>query len=484
MTVEEKMIEECGEAKSSPVKIKKKLGLGLITASLFFLFNPDIIVLDLIPDAIGYILMCLGLSQLSLLNETLSDALSRFKKMIWVSVGRFASLIFIFGLSDATNQPYSFLLFSFSFLILDLIFLVPAYKYLFAGILELSGRHGGTVAYFRKNGRGLSYAEKTSMLSVIFVIVKSASATLPEFISLVTTEYTDSFVMYLYDYVYIFRTMGMIISLVFGIVWLCKTSKFFVELKKEEPFLEELRVSLEDNIISREGIFIRRTLKTVIAVLMVGAVFCIDFHVGSVNIISRSSTEVNIIPDAVAALLFAVAAYMLRYYIKDYKRTLISSLIYMAVSIVGSAMKLYFIAKFDYYTAVNKVDEAYYLFNAMCAVTIIENIMFIVTVVMLSLMLKEVIKKYTGYAAYEGGLNSERITALQKDLTGKLKYMIIFAVIGAATAVAYEFMLPEKHIVAQYMWVFDFILQGIFSVMVRRCLFAISDEVENRFILE
>ena len=40
-----------------PIKLKKRLGLGLIAASTIFLFNPDISVIDLLPDLFGYILL-------------------------------------------------------------------------------------------------------------------------------------------------------------------------------------------------------------------------------------------------------------------------------------------------------------------------------------------------------------------------------------------------------------------------------------------
>ena len=59
---------ETKKRSDAPVKIKKKMGLGLIIASLFFFFNPDISVIDLIPDTVGYILLTLGLSHLSLMS--------------------------------------------------------------------------------------------------------------------------------------------------------------------------------------------------------------------------------------------------------------------------------------------------------------------------------------------------------------------------------------------------------------------------------
>jgi hypothetical protein len=115
-----------------PVKLKKNLGLGYIIASFFFLFNPDITVIDVLPDALGYLLICAGLTQLSFINPSLEEAVEKFKKMIFVSLGKFAAVLLLFGLFNERERPYGFLLFTFSFLVLDLIFLLPAVKSLFA----------------------------------------------------------------------------------------------------------------------------------------------------------------------------------------------------------------------------------------------------------------------------------------------------------------------------------------------------------------
>lgn len=476
--------EETKKRSDAPVKIKKKMGLGLIIASLFFLFNPDISVIDLIPDTVGYILLTLGLSHLSLMSEYLSDAGERFKKMILVSACKFASIIFIFGMSDAANRPYSYLLFSFVFCVIDLMLLLPAYKDLFSGILDLANRCGSELAFSKKRPYGRNYTERIGALTVAFAVLKSVCATAPEFLSLLTTEYTDSFTMYLYDYISAFRLMSAFVATVIGVIWLVKSVTFFAGLGKEKVFMDNVMRSFNENIIPKKNVFIKRSLNTVLMMLTVAAVFCVDFAMGSVGIVGDSAAEINILPDAVAALLIFMSAHAVRNYIGNTKRLKIAAISYFILSVVASALKLAFIVKFDYYTAINKIDEATSMFTAMCIATVLENIAFLVTVVFLIGMLREMIKSYTGYAAYAGAENSERVTTLQKELTGKLKYMLIFGIVGAISAVVYEFFLPEKFVLAQYMWLVDLVCQSLFAGFTLRCIFAIKDEVDNRFMLE
>ena len=468
----------------APIKLKKGMGFGLVAVAFIFLFNPDVSVIDVIPDIFGYVLLSVGLSQLSMLNDHIDEALSRFKKMILVSAAKIASLFFIFGMSDSANRPYSLLLFSFTFGVVELLFLIPAYGELFKGILTIADRYDGKVAYQSRRAGGKTYAEKIHVITVAFVVLKSVCTVLPECISLLNTEYTDSFVMYLYKYIGVFRVFAIIPVLVLGIIWLIKARGFFVKLSRENEFIENIKRAFAEELFPKKGLFVRKNLQSVILLLTVGAVFCVDFALGSVGVIGDSDAEINILPDAIAAILIFVSAVMMKKYVDNTKNLKISALVFLGVSIVGSALKLSFIAKYDYYTAVNKIDSAFVMYIVMCAVTVIENIAFFVTVIFLVKMLKEIIKKYTGYSAYSDPKDSERVTSLQNDLIGKLKYMIIFAALSVVSAILYEVFLPEKHLIAQYMWAIDLFVQAVFAAFTLRCLYAVKDEMENKFMLE
>ena len=281
-----------------------------------------------------------------------------------------------------------------------------------------------------------------------------------------------------------FRALAFIPTLVFGIFWLVKSRSFFLKVGNERVFINNIKEVFGKELFPKKGIFIRRTINSVTSVLIIAAIFCVDIAMGSVGLVGDSAAEINLLPDVVAALLIFSSTIMLERYIENTKRTKISSLVFMFFSIIASVLKILFVAKFDYYTAINKVDAAYGMFNIMCLFTVLENLAFVATIVFLTMTLREVIKKYTGYSAYADLQSSERITSLQNELTGKLVYMIIFAVLSAISATMYEILLPEKHLLAQYMWVIDFVVQALFAIFTLRCLFAIKDEMENKFMLE
>lgn len=506
-----------------PVKIRKKLGIGFIIASFFFLFNPDLNVIDILPDFIGYILICMGLSQLSYINSSFEEAAEKFKKMILVSFCKFASIVLLFGLLNERERPYGFLLFAFSFLVLDLIFLIPAVKCLFEGFIYLAGRHKSEVAYKRKpafnplnklNTEGLdsrkkeriatlskklnrfaemrkTYIEKIYRSTFVFFVVKAVGYTLPEFTVLTKDSYTDgSFVMYMYDNISNYRILSMMIVSVFGLVWLIRSVKFFVKLGNESSFIESLKEDFVTKALPREGIFVRRTVKNALLLFGLGAIFSIDFHV-SITLDSISSSAIaineitlNVFPDIITAFLFLCAAITLRHYIKAHKQLIVSSSVYFAMSAFASILKIYFLSAYGSFSAVNRADEAFILFYSICASTIIENIAFIAMMICFAKLMIELIKNYTGYiSVFTDYTSQSRLKAIHKELNLKVWVIVAVAVLSAATASLYDFMLIERHTFAQITWVIDFAVQAAFAGTVIYALFGIKDEVDSRYML-
>ena len=475
-----------------PVKVNKKLGMGLIIAAFFFLFNPNIIIIDLLPDVIGYVLMCMGLSQLSLINPSFEEAIAKFKKMIFVSLGKFAAFILLFSLFNERERPYGFLLFAFAFLVLDLIFIIPAIKELFEGFIYLAGMHKSEVAYKkRRESSRRTYIEKIYRLTITFVIVKAVLYVLPEFITLTKDEYIDrSFLMYMYEYINVFRVLGALIVLVWGVVWLIRTVRFFVKLSKEAAFISELREVFIVKALPREGLFIKKAIKNALIWFGAGAVFGLDLHVSMTldNIASSSITiskiTLNILPDFLSAACFLIAAIILRNYIKMSKNLIWASSIYASLSILASVLKVYFLVVYGTYSAINHVDEAFDMFYLLCSSTVIENLAFVAMIVVFAWFMKELIENYSGYVPTIADHTTESLLkATHKELFNKMWFVITFAVIGAIFASVYDFMLVERHIFAQVSWVIDFAAQALFAIVTVKALFDINDEVNSRYML-
>ena len=506
-----------------PIKSGKRLGLGYIIAAMFFLFNPNITVIDIFPDIIGYALIVVGLSKLVFINDAFDEASSRFKKMMIVSCAKFAAILLLFGLFDERERPYAFLLFSFTFLVLELIYLIPAFKSMFEGFTYLAGRYKSTVAYSRRpaknflNGMDLegcsdgkkdkllekqarldrlaerrkTYIEKIYRFTMVFVIIKTLGYALPEFVVLTKDTYTDnSFIMYMYDFLPHYRVLAFTIVLIVGIVWLSRTALFFSKLGKEKEFISNLKELFAEKAVKREGVLIRRAIKSVLLLVGAAAVFAVDFHasltldaITSTNI-SINSITVNVIPDVISAAILVIAAYFARNYVKSYKKLAIGASVYFGVSAMRSILALVFLFEFGSHSAVNHSNEAAALFYVNCGAGILESIVFLVTVWIFIIFMKDIIKNHTGYVSENIDRTSKSwLEGIHRELFLKLWVAFGIAVLSAISSATYTFMLVERHLFSQVFWVIDFVIQGAFAVSVISALFAVNDELENRYML-
>ena len=66
---------------------RTKLGIGWLIPGAIMLANPVIAFYDILPDCIGYLLLCISLFRLADLNSSIADALKRFRTLIWISGG-------------------------------------------------------------------------------------------------------------------------------------------------------------------------------------------------------------------------------------------------------------------------------------------------------------------------------------------------------------------------------------------------------------
>ena len=129
------------------------MNLGYLLAGLIFLFNPNINVIDVLPDFIGCIFIVKGLSKLSDLDRRIASAKAKFRRLAWVALFKAFVSLFTSGLLDQALYGMGLsilvdlfdstmvLVFVFVFGIFELMYMIPAFISLFEGIAFLEIRH-------------------------------------------------------------------------------------------------------------------------------------------------------------------------------------------------------------------------------------------------------------------------------------------------------------------------------------------------------
>lgn len=404
----------------------------LMAIALVFTFNPNVAIIDPLPDIIGYALMSVALSKLSVINQTLDDAKRAFERMILVDGGKLLAIMWIFGMEALSERNTSMLVWCFAFAVLEGIFLIPAYIKLFKGISELGDFHPNTSIHAKAKRSRLSYTEKIRNCAVVFVCFKAIMNVLPELSVLGDSSNNEMVYMSsLYRYIGVMRGLCFIPVLLFGIVWLVREIKYFKRLSHDAELNDSLAAAYATKERVQKGLFIKSNVKTACWFMLLGAILTLDIRMESANII----------PDIFAIVLFIPAfVYFGRATAIKKKGIQITAAIYAAVSVVAYVLEVYYTDNFTY-NAMNKNAEAFTMYCLWVLAVAAQAMLFICLVYFMFKEIKKVVVDHTGYVQgkelHDPG-EDERIAAVHKELNKNFKWAMDFAMIYVLSDMLYS----------------------------------------------
>ncbi len=420
--------------------VNKKIRTNIIgmAISCVFIFNPNISVIDLLPDFIGYILLTCCIARIADLNETLEEARVAFVRMIWIDAAKSVALFWTFGMSVTSEYTSSLMLWSFVFCFLEIIFAIPAFTKLFTGLLQIANYYPSEVIFFRKKGifdkktKKKNVTENIRTFTVVFLATKAILSFLPELADIANTAYDESSVVMvnLYQFIGLLRFLAFVPVLVLGIIWLVRTGYYFFKLSRDYNFIDAVSQTYKDKILIKKGIFIKRNVQLALLLLIGAAVLTIDFRL----------ENINFIPDFVSAALFLIFFIVIKKY-SDMKRYqgIGIGIFYIAAAVVSYISETYFFAKHSY-NAIIRSDEALIAFIIMLIFEAIKGLAFIFVIYSVYRSLCHVIYDHTGYV-----LGRENITeaterqanAIREELKKPMKFMFIAAIVYVVSDIAY-----------------------------------------------
>lgn len=421
-------------------KLSRFLGLSYITAGACFLFDPYISIVDLLPDALGYLFIFLGLCRMADLDERLAEALKGARNLAFVGLARIAVMLLAFGMVSPAEQPVFILLVLFSLAVLDCILLVPMWKNICGGLLYLGSRCDA-VAMFDRKGLGgklriYNAVERYTTISVIFCILREALAVLPE-LTVLSHEKGGAELgqgTYLYDFVGLFRLVGMTVSLILGIVWLILTIRFIRRLKSDAPFFERLTNKYRSEVLPRQDLFARRAVRAAMACLIASAVLTLDFYVDGVNLV----------PDFLSAILLFLAILFLTPYAGKNLPARVATVAYGATAALSWALQLK-------YFGMNQMADIFRDdgVNARWKLTVLlQFVTMSLFVLAMGLILKNLfalVKKYTGVRVFRDDPTyaADRSEAIHKLIRKKLVLVLVFSAAVALSALFHWGLAPQ-----------------------------------------
>ncbi len=422
-------------------KLNRYLGIGYITAGAFFLFEPYIGIIDLLPDCVGYLFIILGLYRMADMDERLTEALKGARNLAFVGIARVVAMLLSFGFVSAMEQPVFMLLMLFVLAVLDCMLLVPMWKQICGGLLYLGNRVDATVMFDRRYLGGKhgvhNMVERYTAVTTVFFILREALVVLPE-ITVLSHEKGGAApgnTTHYYDFVGLFRGVGILVSLILGIIWLAMTIRFVHRLKGDKPCFEKLTAKYRAEVLTRHDMWAMRAVKFSMGSLIAATILSLDFYVDGVNFV----------PDVLAAtLLFLSVLFISPYAGKNLPARLSAIACCIAAAVTGVLqVNRYF--RITDFADVMRLDDVTAHWYVMLGLQALSSLLFVLTVVLILKNLFRMVKRYTGVRAFreDSSYAAERSESIHKLIRKKLTWVLVCTALVALSTLFHWGVIPQ-----------------------------------------
>lgn len=467
---------------------KKALRIGAMTAAAFFLFNPNINLLDLLPDCIGFLLLWYGLGELGERTPHLAAAKSGFLRLALITLTKIPAYFIMAALvGDNQSQRTTVTLFAFAYMLIELIFTLPVLREFFAGIDYLRERHGALedAAHLTENCKQATY---------VWLTAKPILAFLPELCYLSDYEhygYINGGVDILL-YRPMFIAIALLVGFCIGIYFLTAAVRFFGALRRDTVTVDLLSTWQAERKSETAGRTRIRRIRLALGLMVAGAGCLIDLYFD----------KINYLPNAVGILFFMMAAALLLQFSRRALWPLIAGLVALPLSLAAYILRAHFFTEHSY-GALGRLPAADRLYDTCQLFATLEGAMLLCMLVGLAFLLFDIIGRETGYAA-ENAYNAVSHTALHRTLRIRAAVMCAIGGLGVVAQVAdlylrrvteslkqgtviEDFIVSNGQVVLPvfgWFWLISLMLATLFLLSAFHFATTLGDEVEHKYMLE
>jgi len=449
------------------------MGFGLVIAGFVLLCNPVIHVVDLIPDALGFLLIVIGLTRMSFFIGKIEQARSLFIKLALLEA---AKCFMVLTVPYASGSDI--VLQTFVFGLAEGLMFVPAVNYLFEGLSFAGLWYGATTMYEKKvfkrplakliaklsewepaarlieriTGKKLkkrTYAHKVEWVTYVrdqilfFYIFRVCATLVPELTELQlyenlgeVTAFSRSFAYYK-PFLYVF--LGVIV-LILGIKYARIVSSFFKAVAADKVFLKNMDDKYRLDVLPRDTFFIARGMKQSL-VCFTSAIF---------TSVVVTIDDVNILVGVISASFLIGAAVILKRYVPQAKCIIPFAAVRAVLSLVNLVLQYNYYAEYDE-VAVEFIEEAASQYYRMATFECVEAAFAAIGVLLYMFFLLRAIKMHLEICGiqHENAMYSKRNRDIEtyNISGGKLLLSAVLAVINYIFAGAYHFIMVDMTLI-------------------------------------
>ncbi|MBQ8381177.1 MAG: hypothetical protein IJY18_04710 [Clostridia bacterium] len=379
-------------ADNGELKLKKAHTAGALIFSLVLLFNPNINLIDLLPDFIAYFILASVFERAADCSPYFDEARQGFLRLGFLNLAKLPALLLVTFVRRGNTFDYDVIaLVSFSFAVLELIFLIPTVKNIFEALFYLGQRSDASALI--KDVSGMN-AESLRSFTMLFSIFKCVLYSLPEMLRLTRSVGGGAYVSSGSRFYGPTVLAAILIGTVLGVIWLIRMIKYVRAVKAEGKFNDALiSVAASDTSLSYSKKSELRYLYRTFLIIIIGAVFSFD-------LIFENFKSVNLIPASIFGAFITIGAYRI-FGLSDVSRlkkwALLSGVAYIAVSAISYALEFKFLTSYGYEALLyDEVPESHTLYRVLTAASVIEAILLVALAVLLFIAIKSFTEKTLG----------------------------------------------------------------------------------------
>ncbi len=399
-----------------------------ITIALIFLLNPNVHVIDVLPDFVAYIICAFMLRYAKDRAPYFEEARAGFIKLSIVSFLKIpAYFVITFARSGNVHDYDIRTLFAFAFGFAEVWLSLSLIGNLYSALVYLGERSesGRLIKPFPIGKRGRhGTIDGLRLITTVFVTVKCAGYALPELLVLTNTV-SPGEIAFNYARLYPY-TIVILLPLIFalGVFW-AKRCRSYARACAVEDFKSSLNSLFnEDGLAELNKRLWLNSLKTALTVMLVATFFTVEISFDNFR-------GVNLLPSFIFGIALTLGAYRTSKFTGGSRGVIITGVLYSLSALLHYVFDTAFLINYGYEALANS-RIAFENYITVMIFAIIEAVCLIVFFVVIGRLLTGFTYKHTGLSP-----DSPRYMRADRDYhRGVIKRGITWCVLGSSLAVA------------------------------------------------
>lgn len=320
-------------------KRRNLLSFPLLLSGLLFLLNAPVNLIDLLPDAVGYLCLFLAVRGAAEHFPYFDELKNGFHKLLWLSLSKLPAF-FLFALvyGGNTSERSLITVLALGYFVVELLLLLPVFRSFFRAFSYFGERYGVKAAEGRRKGD----ADALLSFTTVFLVIRGALSFLPELLFLPVRDAIESSAptVDFQQYYVVSVAIAQLIGIILGVAWYLKIRRYTADLSADETLSALLlKTAIETPPALRRARDGYTRLYIAVTVTAVG----IGLHLNPVF------DGVNVFPNFLAALAFLLAVWLFSPFVSK-KVAYVSGafqILYTAASAVSYSFETRFMTRYS-----------------------------------------------------------------------------------------------------------------------------------------